>query len=80
MSSALQTRIPKRFGPAADTTPSYAWELDGSGNLQPTGALVLKPGQAWTYDANGNLKPSGIATITDDPYWEYDGSGNLRPK
>lgn len=79
-SSNLQTRIPKTFGPGSSTTPAYAWTQTAGGDLQPTGAAVLKPGQAWTYDGSGNLKPSGIAVITDDPYWEYDGSGNLKPK
>lgn len=75
---AINTRIPKEFGPAP-TAATYAWELTSGGDLVPTGADNLLLGQAWENTASDDLQPTGAA-VTDDPYWQVNDDGDLIPK
>lgn len=77
----INTRIPEQFDPRGGDQGNsvYAWMLDDSGRLKPSGNTDLSPGQAWELDGNGDLVPTGEA-ITDDPFWTTNGDGDLVPR
>lgn len=78
--SLIQTRIPLQYGyPDLDEIQDTAlWELNGDGDLVPTGITSYASGQAWERDGSGNLVARDGA-IVFDIHWERNGDGNLVP-